>query len=32
MLYDELHLVEVIKTVRFRWLGQLFGMQELDPW
>jgi len=31
-LYDELDIVTVIKTGRFSWLGQLFGMQEPDPY
>ena len=30
-LYDELDVVKVVKIGRMRWLGQLFGMQELDP-
>jgi hypothetical protein len=28
-LYDELDVVKVIKMGTFRWLGQLFTMQEL---
>ena len=32
MLYDELDIVQVIKTGRLKWLGHLFRMQELDPY
>ena len=30
-LYNGLYIVEMIKIGRFRWLGQLFRMQEWDP-
>ena len=30
-LCAEIDTVKVIKTGRFRWLGHLFRMQELDP-
>jgi hypothetical protein len=30
-LYDELHIVKVIKIGRLGWLGYFFRMQELDP-
>jgi hypothetical protein len=26
-----LGIFEVVRIGRFKWLGQLFGMQELDP-
>jgi hypothetical protein len=32
ILYDGLHIVNVIKIGRLRWLVHLFRMQELDPW
>ena len=31
ILYNESDIVKVIKIGRFRWLGHLFRMQELDP-
>jgi hypothetical protein len=31
MLYNEFDIVKVTKIGRFRWLGHLFRMQELDP-
>jgi hypothetical protein len=31
-LYNEPDTVRVIKIGRLRWLGQLFRMQQLDPW
>jgi hypothetical protein len=31
-LFDGLHIVNVIKIGRLRWLVHLFRMQELDPW
>ena len=31
-LYDGLHIVNVIKIGRLRWLVRFFRMQELDPW
>jgi len=30
--YNGLHIVNVIKIGRLRWLVHLFRMQELDPW
>ena len=30
-IYDELHVVKVIKIGRLSWLGHLFRMQEMDP-
>jgi hypothetical protein len=30
--YNRLHIVNVIKIGRLRWLLHLFRMQELDPW
>jgi hypothetical protein len=31
-LYDELDIVQVIKTWRLKWLGHHFRMQEIDPY
>jgi hypothetical protein len=32
ILYVGLHIVNVIKIGRLRWLAHLFRMQEVDPW